>query len=325
VVRRWGIAANLLLALPTLAACEIPLPAPSVTPSYANPGAIVSDQSSAILADTFAELAAADVANKVDATALRVGGDAAAVRSAEYRVAAAGGSAPDVMPSDILAVYGSNATDWPRVMVAITAAPDATLTPLVLMFVQDDARSGYQLREWAHMLPGAIVPAMANQSAGFTQLPLDAPGFSMTPQAAIDAYVDGLTKGEPTVPAFAPDTYRERMFAARAALTAAAAARAGTYVDKIVARSGEAFVLQTAEGSALVLVPITVTSVFTVPGAQLSLPAADKALLDGALADRVVHQYRDFVVLNIPKDASLLPSLVAADHHLAAVTLTEPQ
>lgn len=324
-VRRWGIAAALGLALPSLAACEIPLPVPSVTPSYANPGAILSGQSSVILSDTFTELAVADAAKKVDTTALRLGGDAAVVRAAEYRVAAAGGAAPDVLPPGVLAVYGSNATDWPRVMVAITAAPDATLTPLVLMFVQDDARSGYQLREWAHMLPGAIVPAMANQSAGFTQLPLDASGFSMTPQAAIDAYVSGLTTGEPKVPAFASDAYRERMFAARAALTAAAAARGGTYVDKIVARPDEAFVLQTAEGSALVLVPVTVTSLFTVPGAQLSLPASDKALLDGTLADRVVHQYRDFVVLNIPKDASLLPSVVAADHHLVAVSLTEPQ
>jgi hypothetical protein len=324
-VRRWGLAVALGLALPSLVACEIPLPVPSVTPSYANPGAILPDQSSAILSDTFAELTAADVAQKVDGAALRIGGDAATVRAAEYRVATAGGAAPDVVPSDVLAVYGSKATIWPRVMVAITSPPDTTLTPLVLMFVQDDARSEYQLREWAHMLPGAIVPAMANQSAGFTQLPLDAPGFSMTPQAAIDAYVDGLTKGEPTVPVFSPDAYRERMFAARTALTAAAAARAGTYVDKIVARPDEAFVLQTAEGSALVLVPLTVTSVFTVPGAQLSLPAADKALLDGALADRVVHQYSDFVVLNVPKDASLLPSVVAADHHLVGVTLTEPQ
>jgi hypothetical protein len=66
-----------------------------------------------------------------------------------------------------------------------------------------------------------------------------------------------------------------------------------------------------------------VTSVFTVPGAQLALPDSDKALLEGALADSVVHYYRDFVVLSVPKDASLLPSVVAADHHLVDVTLTD--
>ncbi len=322
-IRRWAMTGALALALASLAACEIPLPVPSITPEFAQPGAVLSDQSTAILSDTFASLAAADAAKKVDVAALRVGGDAAAVRSAEYLVAAAGGAAPDVLPSDILAVYASNANDWPRAMVVVTSPPDATLTPLILMWVQDDARSDYQLREWAHMLPAAIVPAMANQSVGFTQIPLDAEGFSVTPKAAIDAYVDLLTKGEPTPPTFAPDTYRERMFAARTALSAAAAARAGSYVDKIAARPDEAFAVVTAEGSALVLVPITVTSVFTVPGAQLALPASDKALLTGTLADRVVHYYRDFIVLSVPKDASLLPSVVAADHHLVKVTLTE--
>ena len=322
-VRRWALAGAIALALASLAACEIPLPVPSVTPEVAPSGAVLDDQSTAIIADTFASLAAADAAKKADLAALRVGGDAAAVRSAEYLVAAAGGAAPDVLPSDVLAVYGTAATDWPRTMVVITSPPDATLTPLILMWVQDDARSSYQLREWAHMLPAAIIPAMANQSVGFAQIPLDAEGFSLTPKAAIDAYVDLLTKGEPKPPTFAPDTYRERMFAARTALSAAAAARAGTYVDKIVARPDEAFALVTAEGSVLVLVPITVTSVFTVPGAQLALPASDKALLEGALADRVVHYYRDFIVLSIPKDASLLPSVVAADHHLVDVTLTE--
>jgi len=321
--RRWALVCTIAFAFASLAGCDIPLPVPSTTPDVALSGSVLADQSTAILADTFASLAAADAATKVDVAALRVGGDAAAVRSAEYLVAAAGGAAPEVLPSDILAVYGSNATEWPRAMVVITKAPDATLTPLVLMWVQDDARSEYQLREWAHMLPAAIVPAMANQSVGFTQIPLDSAGFSMTPKAAIDAYVSLLTNGEPQTPTFATDTYRERMFAARTALTAAAAARAGSYVDKVAARPDEAFALQTAEGSALVLVPITVTSVFTVPGAQLALPASDKALLEGTLADQVVHYYRDFVVLSIPKDASLLPSVVAADHHLVDVTLAE--
>ncbi len=323
LVRRWGFVASASLALVALAGCEIPLPDPSVTPSPVEPGALLGDQSSAIISDTLAEIAAADAASKTEPATLRLGGDAAAVRTAQYVVHAAGGAAPDVLPAATLAVYGSEAADWPRVMIAVTEPPDETLTPLVLQWVQDDARSAYQLREWAHMLPGAIIPAMPNQAVGFTQIPLDAEGFSQTPQEAIDAYVSVLTEGEPTEATFAPDAYRERMFAARAALKAAAAARAGTYEDKIAARPEEAFALLTAEGSVLVLIPLTVTSVFTVPGAQLSLPAFDKALLEGTLADRVVHHYRDFIVLSVPKDASLLPSVVAADHHLVDVTLTE--
>ncbi len=321
--RRWGVVASASLALVALAGCEIPLPDPSVTPSPLEQGALLDGQSSAIFTDTLAEIAEADAARNTELAALRLGGDAAMARSAQYVVHKAGGAAPDVIPPDTLAVYGPEAGDWPRVMVVVTEPPDETLTPLVLLWVQEDARSAYQLREWAHMLPGAIIPAMPNQAVGFAQIPLDSEGFSHTPQEVVDAYVGVLTEGEPTEATFAPDSYRERMFAARKALKAAAVARKGMYVDKIAARPEEAFALLTAEGSALVLIPITVTSVFTVPGAQLSLPASDKALLTGTLKDRVVHHYRDLIVLIVPKDASLLPSVVAADHHLVDVTLKE--
>ncbi len=321
--RRAVTVGALMAGLVSLAACEIPVPSPSVTPSIAEPGALLEPQTNDIIADTMKHLAAADEATSVEELAPRIGGDAAKVREAEYAVAKAGGAKPDVLPSDILAVYGPGGTDWPRTLIAITAAPDDTLTPLVLMWVQDGPRTPYELREWAHMLPGAILPAMPHQSIGDQQLSLNDVGYSMTPQEAIDAYVALLSTGEPEEATFAPDTYRELMFAARKALGAAAKKRAGTYKDKIEARSDEAVAILTAEGSVLVLVPITVTSIFTVPGAQLSLPKSDKALLTGTLSDRVVHHYRDFVVLSIPKDATLLPSVVAADHHLVDVTLKE--
>lgn len=312
------VAASALLAL---AACEIPLPAPSVTPSVEQPGALLEPQSTEIIRDTLSRIASADAASDPKLLAPRVGGDAADVRAAEYAVAKAGGDKPDALPPTMLAVYGPTGSEWPRTLVAIATAADDTLTPVVLWWVQDDPRSPYELREWAHMLPGAIIPAMPSQTIGDEQLSLDAEGFSMTPREAIERYADLLTEGEPEEATFAPDTYRERMFAARKALAAAAKGRNGTYQDTIDARVDEAVVLLTAEGSALVLLPVTVTSAFTVPGAQLSLPAADKALLAGTLSDRVVHHYRDFVVLSVPKDASLLPSVVAADHHLVDVTL----
>jgi hypothetical protein len=319
--RRTLAAGAALAALLALAACEIPLPTPSVTPSVEQPGALLEPQSTAIIRDTLNHLASADAARDPALLAPRVGGDAAVVRDAEYAIAKAGGDDPDALPSSLLAVYGPAATDWPRSLVAISSAPDETLTPVIMWWVQDDPRTPYQMREWAHMLPGAVVPAMPNQSIGDDELSLDAEGFSMTPREAIKAYADLLSDGEPEEATFAPDTYRERMFASRKALAASAKKRKGTYKDTIEARADEAVVLLTAEGSALVLVPITVTSAFTVPGAQLSLPKSDKALLSGRLSDRVVHHYRDFVVLNVPKDATLLPTVVAADHHLVDVTL----
>lgn len=195
--RRLLLPPAIVVAVLSLAACEIPLPSPTVTPTVDNPGAVVSDQSSAIISDTMRRFAIADAASDASLLAPRVAGDAAAVRKAEYVVAAAGGDKPDAIPSTTLAVYGPAGKDWPRSLVAITDAPDETLTPVVLWWTQDDARSPYVLREWAHMLPGAIVPAMPNQSVGDTQIPLDAEGLSMTPQAAIDAYVSLLKGASP--------------------------------------------------------------------------------------------------------------------------------
>lgn len=318
--RRWA-AAGLVTSSLVLAGCVPPLPQPTVPPELEYGGAVLDDQAASIVADLDAALATADAVSNPALFASRVEGDAALIRAAEYTMAAQGGAAPDEFPSASLAVYDTDADGWPRGLVVVTEAANSGLTPAVLMFQQDDARSPYTLRQWAHMIPGAVLPAMATLRNGAEQLRLDEPGLSMTPRQAIEAYAALLTSGEPEQATFAPDTYRERMFAARTALTASATARSGTYLDTITARPDEAIVFATAEGGALVFLPITVTTAFTVPGAQLTLTAPEKALLDGTLSDRVVYHYRDLVVINVPKDASLLPTVVAADHHLVDVTL----
>jgi len=315
-------AAAAALAALSLAACMPPVPSTPDAPTLDAPGAVVPAQSDRIVSETMRELAAADEAKDPSLLGERVSGSAATTRATEYIVAANGGAAPEVISETMLATYTTGSATWPRVMATVAEAADAAHTPVVLEWVQDDVQSEYQLRWWAHMVPGGVLPAMPGQSTGADQLSLDTPGFTLTPEQAIEDYVALLNAGASSEleEAFAPDPYRQRMFEARTALAASAAPRSGTYGDTVTARIDEAFVLADAEGGALVFLPLDVVSDFNVPGAQLSLPASDKALLQETLKARVVHRYEDLVVLRIGAAGSgLLPTVVAADHNLVSV------
>lgn len=305
-----------------LSSCAIPVPQPSENIPLERNGALTPQQSDLILDDTHDLLAAADSAKNSALLTARVSGDAAAIRQAEYRVDKAGAGALSVIPRETLAVYGTAGESWPRTMVVVTEEVDAQSTPLVMMWVQDNVEDNYELRNWASMLPGGVMPAMPSLSVGASQMSLDASGLVMTPGDALDLYVKILNEGSSSesADAFAPDGYRDRMFSARAALVGTAKARGGTYTDVVKARPEETFVFLTDEGDALLLAPITITSTFSVPGAQLTLPKRDSALFSGTLRDRAVYTYRDFIVFRVPVEGSeVLPEIIAADHFLTAV------
>lgn len=324
-MRRTAIVVGALAAALGLSACVPEVPQVSTAPSPSEAAAVVESQVQRILPETFAELAAADEAK--DATLLtdRVGGGAKVVRAAQYKQEKADAKlVPDVLPSETQAVYVSGEDTWPRVLVAVTEQPSEDVTPVVMLWVQDSVDVDYQLRGWAHMIPGATLPAMAGPATGAAQLALDDADMSPTPGAVLADYVTLLKEGTASEfnDQFAPDTYREQLFTARTVLTKAAKAAGGTYKDAIANAEDSTYVLQTADGGALVFAPITVVSTFTVKNAKVSIPASDQALLSGGkLTTRVVHTYRDLVVLYIPGPAAgSNPGVVAADHNLVKVS-----
>ena len=354
-MRRIALAATATLAL---AGCDIPLPEVPDAPELQFPSAVTLPQSDTVIAETFAELALADEERDADLLGSRVGGDAATVREAEYKLAA-GDDLRTAFSDDILAVYATSQEVWPRVFVGVTEAPGEALTPVLMVWEQDELRTPYQLRYWAHMVPGAVLPAMPGQALGTTVRDADdGDSLQAVPNDVIADYVSLLTAGEdayakaqqeaeealaapePTpspsasadpdadesepdrVPVtFAPDNYREQMFAARSSLNKAAKARSGSYADEITARVDDSWVLDTAEGGVLVFVPVDIESRFRVPGAQLILPTSDKRILDGKLEDNVVYHYSDFLVFHVPAaDSDGEIAVVAADHHLVKLT-----
>lgn len=312
-----------LAAALTLAGCVGEPPAILPAPGLEQQAAVLHDQADRITDETFEQLAQADAS--LDASGLtRIAGDALTVRAAQYKVAAAvPEEAPEVIPSELQAVYVSAADTWPRVLVGVTNVPGEKLTPIVAMWVQDSVDTDYTLRAWAHMIPGASLPAMPSDVTGAEQLSLDDATLAATPRSVIENYVEYLRQGASSDLAaqFGKDTYAEQIFAARDTLTSAASGVGGSYVDTIQPAIDGAYSLRTSDGGALVFAPVDIASSFAVTNAKVSVPAADAALVEGTLTNKVTHRYRDFIVFHIPGPGTGgQVHVVAADHHLVKVT-----
>lgn len=307
-----------------LAGCVGPPPEPGVAPAMHQQAAMVYSQADTVLEETFAALEAADAALDPALLGERVAGDALLVRASQYKVAAASAdNVPDVLPAETQAIYVSAAQTWPRVMSAVSVQPGDNLTPVVSLWVQDDIASPYSLRGWAHMIPGASLPAMPSDVVGAQQLDLADSSLTPTARETVENYLEYLRSGKDSELAaqFSADTYAERLFAAREVLAAAASGAGGAYVDTIQPDFAATYVMATSDGGALVFAPVDIASSFSVTNAKVSVAEPDRPLVEGTLDAKVTHRYRDLVVFYIPgPGVDALPGVVAADHHLVRVT-----
>lgn len=323
-MRRLALAsAAVMIAALSLSACSAEPPRVGATPSPAAKAALIDTQAQAVIDDTFTVLAAADKSQDSTLLAARFQGDAVAVRASEYAVEKAVADTPATnLPSGVQGVYVSNAETWPRVLAAVSEPPSDDLTPVVYLWVQDSVQTPYTLRAWAHMIPGATLPAMAGTVDGATQLPLGEHGVDPSPRAALENYLEFLRQGPESELAsgFAPDSYAQQLFTARAALSQAASAAGGAYVDTIQPDLENTYVLSTADGGALVFAPVQISSSFSVSGATLRVSDRDTPLVQGAIVDKATYAYRDLIVLSVPAPGqSQIPAVAAAEHHLVSV------
>src|SRR5660398_275770 len=126
-----------------------------------------------VVATTTALLLAGCAAKNQDLFVSRVAGNAALVRMAEYAVAKAVPEEPvSDLPSKMQGVYVSRSESWPRMLAAVSEPPADDLTPLVYLWVQESVDDPYRLVAWAHMIPGAVLPAMPGEVNGAAPLPL---------------------------------------------------------------------------------------------------------------------------------------------------------
>jgi hypothetical protein len=306
-----------------LAGCAAAPPQATITPSLEAQASLIDTQAAAVIDSTFAELSIADAAKDTELFGTRVGGNAALVRGAEYTVAKKVADAPVAdLPSEMQGVYVSRSEVWPRMLAAVSEPPADDLTPVVYLWVQESVDEPYRLVAWAHMVPGAVLPAMPGEVNGAEQLLLGEDGVDPSPRKALEDYVAYLRKGADSdiAASFADDSYAEQLFSARAVLTKAAKGTGGAYVDTIQPDLASTFALATSDGGALIFAPVDIASSFSVKDATLKLSAREAPLLQGTAKTKVTYNYRDFVVLSVPPPGQdQLPGVVAAEHHLVSI------
>ncbi|WP_062380201.1 hypothetical protein [Demequina pelophila] len=325
-MRRTAQAAAAALTLGLLAACTPSVPQPVTAPEDPQTSALLQPQVDRILESTFVELDAADEARDASLLGVRIASDAKLVRSAEYSKAAAEVADVDDIPSEMQAVYVSRSEDWPRLMAAVTAQPDDDQTPVVMMWLQEDVDSDYHLIRYAHMIPGATLPAMPGVAAGAVELELDAGGLQKTPEAAIADYLELVRQGEDSDlnDDFAEDSYRSQIWSQRSEYSATAEEGSGEFVETFQGNLQSTFALQAADGSALLFAPVYVRSVLSVTdGASITIPESQVPVLAGGSDNKskITYEYYDLLVIHIPAEgADGKPALVAADHNLTRAT-----
>ena len=307
-----------------LTGCVADVPAPVTSaPPMTEAAALLEEQSAAVIDQTMEELAAADAARDTDLLTDRVGGNFKTLRGIEYMLAEEDdGPGLTKIPTERQAVYVSGAHTWPRTLVAVTEQADEDSTPVVLMWVQESVEDEYQLRNWAHMIPGATLPAMPGTLTGAEQFQITTDVLDPAPEQVLNDYATLLEEGEDSDlnEAFGEDSYRERLFTARETLTEAAKDADGEYEDTIEVDFDAAYSMGTADGGVLVFAPLQASSTFTVEDAKVSIPDEDEPLLEGDLEDTVTHEHLDFIVMYIPgPDEEGLPTVVAAEHTLIKV------
>lgn len=295
------------LALGLLAGCAAPPPAPNPPGPPDEPLPVLTvNQSDAVLTALGETLAAADPSGDAGALDARVTDPARGLRAAQYTLAerSDGDRPPPPITTDDDVIMLGAAEAWPRTFMAVTAPPEGSATPLLLVLRQADARSPFRLHSWARLFPGVETPEMAGPEIGSRQLAADAEGLVVTPAEALDRYADVLATGEASEhdDSFTPDPYvqqlQSELQAGRSSLEGIAEIRVNG------ASSPESIVaLETTDGGALVVGVVRTSTDYkkTLSGATLRLGGeAGDWLGDGnvpALAN-VVHD--SMVVFYVP-------------------------
>jgi hypothetical protein len=206
--------------------------------------------------------------------------------------------------------------DWPRFFVAAGRSEDSS-TPVLRVLRSDDARSPYGLWAELAMVPGATLPEVSAVPREAAALAADTPGLLLTPEDALSAYADLLTKGTKSKKkaTFGTDELRgqvaERLRDDRKALKGVA----DKVTDKHVADPDSVITIRTADGGALVVGAIRQTYVITVEsGAGKITPKGDLAKIAGrtSFTKKLTRTSVEVVALAVPREGGGVVRLIAA-------------
>lgn len=322
--RAVSAAATVGLAL-ALASCATPPPEPQpeAVPAVAPPALTVA-QSTSVLEDIGAVLAAGDAAFDPAGLPARLMGPALQVRTLEYaRATSTGGTRlPTALPTAAQAIVVPDTTDWPRTQLVVTEQPDTLEAPRILILRQETARDPYRLWGWARLGPGVQMPATADPSIGSATLAPDSDALVVAPSAVLTQYADVLANGEAsTFAALHPqDFFRQTIEATRANMQAAVAP-VGTVAETYVPRAEPPVALATADGGAIVVGGIDTTTTLAIAEPGIDLDPTTAALAGTPrVVSSLVSTWADVLVFYVPPAGSDAPvQLLAGEHARTSV------
>ncbi len=275
VKARWGavLAATLLAgSVSPAVADDATAPAPSssasvpatlapgtAAPATAAPATagfpnLLDSQIERIAADVAAVVESGDNAKNAKELQPRVAGMALQVRTANYKIRAKVAKQAAVEPvnaTKLLAKVVTTTRTWPRSVMLVTQGENNVL-PQLMTLVQDGPRANYKLIQATPLLPGQTFPTVDKE--GTQNIPLDAEsGLKMSPQAAISALSDRLTKADSKFKgSFNDSVYINSVLDLQKKV--AADAKDASYVFSHKADLDAAVALRTADGGAMVVV-----------------------------------------------------------------------
>lgn len=277
---RWGAALAVVLVAGSVGPAvaddsSTPAPAPSVTaeapatsgasstakatedsdaPGFPN---LLDSQVQRIAESVATVVASADNAKDAKVLEARAAGTALQMRTANYKIRAAvekQEAAEPVNATKILAKVVTTTETWPRSAMFVTQGENNAL-PQLLTLVQTSPRENYKLTSATPLLPGQTFPTVDKE--GTKEVALDsADGLKMSPEAAISALSDRLTKSDSKFKdSFNDSVYITSVFDLQKKV--AAEAKDADYVFSHKGNKDTAVSMRTADGGALVVVDNT--------------------------------------------------------------------
>lgn len=312
-----------------LAGCATPLPVPSPDPVPAVPPPTLDvDQVRDVLDDLGAVLEEADEKLDEDLLAARVTGPARTIRAAEYTVNQALSDDLDLVtvPTSDRTIVVPTTDVWPRSVFVVTEQPEDLQSPRFLVLTQDSPRDPYRLSSWSRLLPDRQVPPTFVPEVGSVPLPVDAEGLAATPAEVGEMYADVLDKGDdsPHADAFADDVFRERIGVVREQYESIADQAGGRFVERYTPEVEQTVAVSTADGGAIVVVPLTTRTKITTDDRELSLGRAERALLGKrVVGKRATFTWTGVLTFVVPPEGADEPiTVLAAEHVRTDVTGT---
>ncbi|WP_449373360.1 hypothetical protein [Arthrobacter psychrolactophilus] len=271
---RWGAAlAAVLLAGSVSPAMADDVVTPEATPSAEASAAASATASAASetagfpnlldsqvqrIADSVAQVVASgDNSKNAKELESRVSGTALEVRTANYKIRSAVDTQPAVEPvnaAPLLAKIVTTTQTWPRSAMFVTKGDNNEL-PQLLTLTQASARENYKLTKATPLLPGQTLPAVDKEGTQEVAKD-DAQGLLMSPNAAVSALSDRLTKEDSSFKdSFKDSIYITSVFDLQKKVVADA--KDASYVFSHTASIESIVSLRTSDGGAMVVVRYT--------------------------------------------------------------------